>query len=125
MTRSEGLSWSVFRAFETAGEKGIPKTYAYPNPFSPLRHNRTGDEGHVRFQYRTVRPARVTVRIYDFGMTLVRTVADGKDRAIPGDYAEVWDGRNGVGDPVAVGVYFYRIELSGQEPLWGKVMVIN
>ena len=120
-----GLSWTVFRAFRVPGVEGTPETYAYPNPFSPLRHNVMGGDGYVRFQYRTTGSTRVTVRVYDFGMNLVRTVVEEKDRFGSGDYAEVWDGRNDVGDMVANGVYFYKITLTGKNPLWGKVMVVN
>jgi len=79
----------------------------------------------VRFQYRTTRPTKVAVRVYDFGMNLVRTVTEGKDRSIAGDYAEMWNGRNDVGDMVANGVYFYKVSLSSGESFWGKVMVVN
>ena len=34
-----GYTWSLFRAFKPTGQEGTPRTYAYPNPFSPLRHN--------------------------------------------------------------------------------------
>jgi hypothetical protein len=121
----DGMTWKVFRAFQIPGEGGTPKTYAYPNPFSPLRHNLIDGDGHVRLQYRTTVSTRVTVRVYDFGMNLVRTVVEGKDRSLPGDYAEVWDGKNSIGEMVANGVYFYKITLTGEEPLWGKVMVVN
>ena len=58
-------------------------------------------------------------------MNLVRTVVEDKDRFSPGDYSEVWDGRNEIGDRVANGVYFYQIVLTGEEPLWGKIIVVN
>lgn len=125
LTYDDGISWRLFRAFRPAGVDGTPKTYAYPNPFSPLRHNLIDGDGHVRFQYRTTGPARVTVRVYDFGMELVRTVVDGKTRSGAGDFAEAWDGRNGLGEMVANGVYFYSIQMTGEEPMWGKVMVVN
>ncbi len=120
-----GLTWKIFRAFKVPGRNRTPETYAYPNPFSPLRHNFIGGDGHVRFQYRTTQPTRVTVRVYDFGMDLVRTVVDNKNRPFPGNYTEVWDGRNDLGDIVANGVYFYKIELSSGRSFWGKVMVVN
>jgi hypothetical protein len=125
LTRDNGFSWRVFRSFITPGSAGEPQTYAYPNPFSPLRHNLSGEEGHVRFQYRTAHPTRVTVRIYDFGMNLVRTAVRDKDVSISGDHAEVWNGKNDVGDMVANGVYFYKIEMEGEGKVWGKVMVVN
>lgn len=124
-TLDNGMTWRIFRAFQKPGIAGTPQTYAYPNPFSPLRHNVIGGDGHVRFQYKTVRSTSVTVRVYDFGMNLVRTVTEGRMRPTPGDYAEVWDGNNDVGQMVANGVYFYMVSLTGEEPLWGKVMVVN
>jgi hypothetical protein len=125
MSRDDGLSWTLFRAFPVPGTGETPATYAYPNPFSPFRHNQIGGEGYVRFQYHVSRPGRVTVRVYDFAMKLVRTVSRDRARSFPGDYAEAWDGRNDVGEMVANGVYFYRIEIEGENPLWGKVMVVN
>jgi photosystem II stability/assembly factor-like uncharacterized protein len=125
LTRDRGITWSVFRAFRTPGSAGEPRTYAYPNPFSPLRHNLAGEDGHVRFQYRTAHPSRVTLRIYDFGMNLVRTAVRDKDIPSPGDHAEIWNGKNDVGDMAANGVYFYRIDVEGEGKYWGKVMVVN
>jgi len=119
-----GVTWTIHRAFQTPGENKRPKTYAYPNPFSPLRHNLINGDGHVRFQYCTSEDVKVTVRVYDFGMSLVKTVVDGKDRPA-GDFSEVWDGRNELGDMAANGVYFYKITFSKGETLWGKVMVVN
>jgi hypothetical protein len=124
-TSDNGISWKIFHTFQVPGENGTPKTYAYPNPFSPLRHNLVNDEGHVRFQYRTKQSALINVHVYDYGMNLVRSVAEDKERSSPGDYYEVWDGRNDIGDMVANGVYFYKISISGKEVLWGKVMVVN
>ena len=40
-------------------------------------------------------------------------------------HAEVWDGRDDDGDPVANGVYFYRIELAKGKQAFGKVVVLN
>lgn len=125
LTLDDGATWKIFRAFQVPGQDGAPQTYAYPNPFSPLRHNVYGWDGHVRFQYRASRPTRVTVKIYDFGMNLVKTVVEEKIRPAGGDFTEVWDGRNDLGEMVANGVYFYKITLSDQQPLWGKVMVVN
>ena len=124
-TQDNGMTWKVFRAIRVPGVEGTPKTYAYPNPFSPLRHNLIGGDGHVRFQYRTTRSTSVTVLVYDFGMNLVKTVVEERMRSHPGDYAEVWDGKNEIGEMVANGVYFYKISVEGEEPLWGKVMVVN
>jgi hypothetical protein len=120
-----GGTWRIFRAFETPGGPTAPETYAYPNPFSPLRYGVTeSGDGHVRFQYRMAKPGRVTAEVFDFGMNAVATVA--RDRSRPdGDFSEVWNGKNDFGDMVANGVYFYRITIDGSKTLWGKVMVVN
>lgn len=125
LTLDGGMTWRLFRAFPSPGLDDTPKTFAYPNPFSPMRHNQFEGDGYVRFQYQSRRPTRVTVRVYDFGLNLVCTVVDGRERAAAGEYAEVWNGRNGLGDMVANGVYFYQIVMDGEDVLWGKVMVVN
>ncbi len=35
-----------------------------------------------------------------------------------------WDGLNGKGDEVAVGVYYFKVEYSTGEVRWGKLVVI-
>ena len=124
-TRDNGLTWKIFRTFKPLGQKGADKTYAYPNPFSPLRQNLINGSGHVRFHYYLPKSATISVKIYDFSMDLVKTVIAGKLRPTAGEFDEVWDGTNDAGNPVANGVYFYKIERSGLDPVWGKVMVLN
>jgi hypothetical protein len=121
----DGRSWKIFHAFETPGGPTAPETYAYPNPFSPLRQGVTeSGDGHVRFQYHLTQSGRVTAEVFDFGMNAVATVVRDRYRSA-GDFSEVWNGKNDFGDMVANGVYFYRITIDGSKTLWGKVMVIN
>ena len=124
-TADNGRSWNIFRGSKKAGENGAPRTYAYPNPFSPFRQNNIRDDGHVRFQYNTTGPTQVTVKVFDFAMELVAEVVSQKERPVAGQYAEIWNGRNTRGDLVANGVYFYRIDLQGEGTFWGKVMVLD
>ncbi len=124
-TTTNGYWWDIFRAFVPTGKEGEKRTYAYPNPFSPMRHNQLGGEGYVRFQYNTRAAAKVTVKVFDFAMDLVKTVAEDKFIADAGDYAEVWEGRNDYGDAVANGVYFYSVEIEGDGTYWGKVLIVN
>lgn len=123
-TRDNGLTWTVFRAWASPGVDDEPETYAYPNPFSSTRHNVNGDNGHVRFQYRCKSDCSVDIKVYDFSMALVATVASDKSRS-PGEWAEVWDGRTDLGETVANGVYYYKVDRSGHKTVWGKVMVLN
>jgi hypothetical protein len=120
-----GYSWKIFRAFTATGKSGEPRTYAYPNPFSPMRHNQLGGDGHVRIQYNTLRDTHVTIKVFDYAMDLVATVVDNQFRRGPSDYSDVWNGRNDYGDSVANGVYFYKVELDGDGVYWGKVMIVN
>ncbi|MDE0018207.1 MAG: dockerin type I domain-containing protein [Candidatus Poribacteria bacterium] len=74
----------------------------YPNPLNP----------ETWIPYRLSEPVDVTVHIYATNGALVRTLALGHQAA--GIYesrsrAAYWDGKNGVGEPVASGVYFYTL----------------
>ena len=74
----------------------------YPNPFNP--------ETWIPYQLAT--PAEVTLTIYDMNGGTVRRFEMGHQAA--GLYqshsrALYWDGRNGGGEPVASGIYFYTL----------------
>ena len=88
-------------------QKHSPKETAllanYPNPFNP----------ETWIPYQLSKSADVTLTIYDIQGCAVRTWDLGHQRA--GVYqsrsrAAYWDGRNGVGEPVASGVYFYTLK---------------
>ena len=74
----------------------------YPNPFNP----------ETWIPYQLSEAADVTVRIYAADGRVVRTLTFGHQDA--GLYhtrsrAAYWDGKNGLGEPVASGVYFYTL----------------
>jgi len=117
-TNDYGNTWLVYRSFVSTTDPGQPGTYAYPNPYSPVRTE------FVRFQYHINSPAEITVRIYDFAMDHVVTLP-AVYRPNAGDWSETWDGRNSKGDIVANGVYFYHLEKSGQGSHWGKIMILD
>ena len=118
-TPDYGNTWFVYRAYVSTASSGQPGTYAYPNPFSPARWEA------VRLQYNLTAPASVTIKVYDFALDFVATVVNGKYRDIPGDYYEEWDGRNREGEIVANGVYFYKLDKSGQGEAWGKIVILD
>ena len=75
----------------------------YPNPFNP----------ETWIPYQLAVPARVTFTIYDMNGRAVRKLELGHQPA--GVYesrrrAVCWDGRDEIGEPVAAGLYFYRLE---------------
>ncbi|MFQ5772103.1 MAG: FlgD immunoglobulin-like domain containing protein, partial [bacterium] len=124
-TSNSGVTWEIFQVFEPTGREGTPRTYAYPNPFSPNVHNTLDGVGHVRFQYNTISATNVTLKIYDFAMQLVATVVEDVARPANGDFYEIWDGRASNGKKIDNGVYFYRLELQGDGTYWGKLIVLN
>jgi hypothetical protein len=112
-----GIHWTVYHAFEPTRTGGSPATYAYPNPYSPMRYP------VVRFQYDLDHPSPVTLKIYDFSMTLVTTVIDDAQRSA-GDRYEEWNGRNDRNDLVANGTYFYVLK-TGDRKHWGKLVILD
>ncbi len=106
-------------------EDSTDEVYAFPVPFS---HKYPNDLG-VDFHFYVDREAYVTLEIFDFAMNLVRRVIDNQLYQ-PGFYPQAgaqrrtWNGLNERGDPVAVGVYYFKVENSTGEVRWGKLAVI-
>ncbi len=124
-TNDNGNSWDIFRAYESTKDADVPETYAYPNPFSPSRHNVLAGDGNVRIQYHTTMATKVTLSVYDFALKEVARVVKGEARPADAELSETWNGRNDYGDIVANGVYFYKLDLEGQGTHWGKIVVID
>jgi hypothetical protein len=91
-------------------------TYAYPNPFSPTVHEL------VRIKFEVENQGNVNIRVFDFGMHLVREIENGSFS--PGTYEAVWDGVDGKGRKVANGAYIYVIETPGALKN-GKILVVD
>ena len=110
-----GSSWQVARTYVPSNSRTT--AYAYPNPFSPQTES-------VRIHYSTgSSPADVTIELFDFGMNRVRTVIKGVSRT--GEQDEIWNGRTDAGAIAPNGVYFYRITMGSDTPVWGKIMVLQ
>lgn len=120
-SQDDGDSWDVFRTADSIGEEGSETAYAYPSPFSPILKN--GEK--VRIRYRPREDGRVTIKIYDFAMNLVKTLLDGQHRVKGEEYDELWDVRNDKGDIVANGVYFFKVEAPGGQTEWGKLVILK
>jgi hypothetical protein len=69
----------------------------YPNPFNPA----------TTIAYDISRDCHVTLEVFDVLGRRVRTLVSGPQS--PGHKTVEWDGRDGAGQPVASGVYVYRI----------------
>ena len=112
--------WKVFVASNSLASSS--DVYAYPNPFKP-----DGNKP-LKFKYSTDNLQKnVTIRIFDFNMNLLRTVIQNAPRNFSNESAPIdtWNGLDDKGNEVPNGVYFYRIDLSGSDPLFGKIIVLK
>lgn len=119
LSDDDGQTWTLKRAYKEPGKNGVPKSYAYPNPFSP-----EVVPNIVRFQFDKTGldsvSDKATIKIYDFAMDLVATVAKNE----PVTKAFSWNGLNNKGARAANGTYVYIIEAGGRK-FWGKLTVRN
>lgn len=90
-------------SIDDPGQTGTPATFAlmqnYPNPFNPV----------TTIEFRLPSTAVVTLEIFD---NIGRRVV-GAYRNIPlpaGTHRFTWDGTDAAGNPVASGVYYYRMK---------------
>lgn len=113
VTGNESGAYDYHISFQVINESTITNVFNYPNPFSTSTRfvfELTGSEipDEIRIDILTV-TGRVIKSIYqsDLGiLNIGRNISD---------YA--WDGRDNFGDPLANGVYFYKVSvrLNGEE----------
>ncbi len=112
-------TWNLFFASQKLGAQN--ETYAYPNPFNPRLDK-------INLKYSTGgKTENVTIRIFDFGFNYVGTVIQNAPRnySLESPSQDAWDGRDAVGNYVPNGVYFYRVEVGSEEPVYGKILVLQ
>ena len=123
----DGRTWRLFRAdvplatdeaSEVTPRELVPdvEAFAYPNPYSPARDN------EVRIRFDLERAGSVRVRIFDFGMNLVREL---EGESFGSGRNEIsWDGTDRNGASVANGPYFYTVD-SDDGRVRGKILVLE
>ena len=113
-----GSTWTMLHARQSLSS--VTEVYAYPNPFAP-------DDEALRIHYSTgvSAAAPVTIRIFDFGMHLVRTVIQNAVRQPGREHDEIWDGKDDNGRQVSNGVYFFHVTVNSGTPRWGKIIAIQ
>ena len=110
-------TWTLFRANVAPSDADRPvEVYAYPNPYNPRR------DGRLRVRLDLSAPSDLTVRIFDVGMNLVRTIEAPSRPAGANEVA--WDGQSDGGLRVPNGAYIYTVEAGGQR-LSGRILVIQ
>jgi len=124
-TSDDGLTWKVYRTFVSTGKYGEPPTYAYPNPFSPLRNRQFGGDGYIRFQFNSDNNPQVILRIFDFAMDLITTIDPNIEQLSDKDYAIAWNCKTPGGKLLANGVYFYQLTIEGKDTHWGKFIILD
>ncbi|MCK4511555.1 T9SS type A sorting domain-containing protein, partial [bacterium] len=83
---------------------------ARPNPFNPT----------TTIAYSLAGRSNVAIRVYDVAGRVVRTLVDGEAEA--GPHTIVWDGTTDSGERAASGVYFVKMEGTGDAGAFGKVI---
>ena len=95
----------------------IPVTTAllqnHPNPFNPT----------TAIAYDVATAGRVEIAIYDVSGALVRTLVN-EEKGV-GRYTATWDGRDGTGNQVHTGVYFYRMTAPGYTSQAKKMLLLK
>ncbi len=115
-TTSWSDNWKLF--ISSSGSVAKSESFAFPNPFQPSKEV-------VRIKYSLENAATVTLRIFDFGMNLVKTVLQNASRTMNPEQLDYWDGKDESNQIVTNGVYFYRLDIEGKEAQFGKIMVIR
>jgi hypothetical protein len=85
----------------------------YPNPFNPT----------TTIEFSLARTVPVELKIYDMLGREVAVLLQ-SNSVNPGRYLYRWDGRNRLGQPVATGVYFYRL-VAGDFVKTSKMLLIK
>lgn len=117
--------WKVYIATQKLNSQS--EAHAFPNPFSPKLDL-------LKIKYSTNnKTENVTIRIMDFGMNLVKTVIQNAPRGNSirsvskedGGVIDYWNGKDEGGNVVPNGVYFYRIDVGSNDPVFGKIIVLQ
>jgi hypothetical protein len=86
------------RTGDVATNRGFALDANAPNPFNPV----------TTIFYNLAEQTHVNLSVFDVSGALVRTLVSGDEPA--GEKSVTWDGRSNTGNPMASGVYFYRLQ---------------
>ena len=106
LTGMEGEAPPVPESLRVELERNVP------NPFNPV----------TSIGFYLPRSTYVALRVYDLTGALVRTLLEGELAA--GRHQAQWDGHSGHGQPMASGVYLYRLE-TGEAAVTRKMLLIK
>ncbi|MFQ5510418.1 MAG: M6 family metalloprotease domain-containing protein [Candidatus Krumholzibacteriia bacterium] len=109
---ADGTARELYGGSGTAAPRSVVLEQNYPNPFNPV----------TTLAYALPEAIHVRLDIFDTSGALVRTVVNGFETA--GPHAHVWDGMDGRHNPVASGVYVYRLR-AGAATLSRKMLLLK
>ncbi len=99
----------VFTGTGQDQETQVPASFSlsqnYPNPFNLATTIHFTVGGNQTY-------TSTTLKIYNITGQLVKTLVDGGK--LPGRHTAIWDGKDGSGEDVASGIYFYRLKVGEQ-----------
>lgn len=90
-----------------------PELTCYPNPF----------RGSTNVKFNQIDNSPTTIAIYNTRGQLVRTLVNSQKLSL-GEHSFTWDGKTNSGQPVAAGVYFYKM-LSGRFSSTRKMIMMK
>ena len=103
----------------------LRRLQAQPAAFTP-NGDGVNDEVTITYDLRNIEaPRQISVKVFDLSGRLVRELMDTPARS--GSFVSMWNGRNGAGELVAPGIYFYRVDLGtdkGDEVASGALTVV-
>ncbi len=113
ISTADGQTWTKDITVEVAAPKDYKLYDNFPNPFNPS----------TKIAFELPKASHVKLMVHDI---VGREVAQVADTDYPAGYSElIWNGQNKNGKLVSCGVYFYRLVVSGVEPVstdrWSNV----
>ena len=127
-TNWNGEGWKVYASSQKI--KNTNDTYCYPNPFSPKNER-------LKIKYTTGgKQVSVTIRVYNFAMEPIKTIIQNAPRGSAINAVDqfsqsnegvidYWDGTDDKNSVVPNGVYFYSVEVDSNDPIFGKIIVLQ
>jgi len=107
-----GVAKPAAAAAPLAAEEDFDGVQVHPNPFNP----------QTSFRFKVKEAGPVKLQIFNLTGQLVRTLIEAP--MLPGVHQKRWNGRSQNGNPLASGVYLYRLQI-GAKILNGRIQMIK
>ncbi len=85
----------------------------YPNPFNPA----------TKIHYAIKEKSNVRIDVCNIKGQMVKSIINGQQDA--GDYSVIWNGKDDNGNKVSSGIYFYKLNVNGEEKAVSKCVLLK